>query len=138
MKLSILVDYKNSLEDSIQKIHNFEQGTCTIGRSEADLVLSHPLCSRQHALLFQDAGGSLRIRDLNSTNGISVGGKKVKEAVLTVGSTFKIGKMVLRIVMFQSDKAAKVPSVPEVVIHQWPANYYAMPKSEQERFYNVI
>lgn len=66
-----------------------------IGRgSEADLRVNDPGISRRHAEI-QVSGGGLdthyRIVDLGSTNGITVDGRKVREAELHPNSTISIG-----------------------------------------------
>ncbi len=66
-----------------------------VGRSEdVDLTIPHPAVSRQHCELFE-AGGRVRVRDLGSTNGTRVAGKKVPEAVLRPHDRFTIGPFTL-------------------------------------------
>jgi ABC-type multidrug transport system ATPase subunit len=53
-----------------------------IGRSpHCDVCLPHPMVSRQHALLERRPEG-LRLRDLQSVNGVSVGGRRLIEPLL--------------------------------------------------------
>ena len=68
----------------------------TIGRgTEADLRINDPSVSRLHAQIsVEDAGdGQVRvtITDLGSTNGLIVGGQKVRTAELAEGSRIEIG-----------------------------------------------
>jgi len=68
-----------------------------VGRSrEVGLTIAHPMVSRQHCEIFE-ADGALRIRDLGSTNGTFVGGKKVPEAVLRPHDQFSIGPLTFEI-----------------------------------------
>jgi hypothetical protein len=66
-----------------------------IGRgSDADLRINDPGVSRRHALLHVSADGDqvqVTIEDLGSTNGITVDGQKVSNAVLRDGSRIEIG-----------------------------------------------
>ena len=69
-----------------------------IGRgNEADLRIDDPGISRRHIEIrveeAQDLGGPPRITviDLNSTNGVSVNGRRVEKAALADGATIKIG-----------------------------------------------
>lgn len=63
-----------------------------IGRSsECDVVLSHPLISRRHALL-STRGDRCAIRDLDSANGVTVNGRRVSTAVLQPGDELTFGE----------------------------------------------
>src|SRR5437899_9905975 len=54
-----------------------------IGRSaDCDVCLSHPMISRQHALLERLPDGRLRLTGLESINGISVNGQRITEATI--------------------------------------------------------
>jgi FHA domain-containing protein len=65
--------------------------TMVIGRSKGcDIRLSDPNVSRRHAEVRPDGAG-YRIFDLDSTNGIEIDGKRVKELALTDGMRFTIG-----------------------------------------------
>lgn len=71
--------------------------TLSIGRDKAnDLVLEDGTVSRRHAVLVSDADGVL-IRDLGSRNGITVGGKPVKEGRVLAGEEFLVGHVPLRL-----------------------------------------
>lgn len=73
--------------------HPITPGGLVIGRgSEADLRINDPGISRRHAEIVLDDAGTVRIRDLGSTNGILVDGEKVAEATLAEGSRIDIGK----------------------------------------------
>lgn len=62
-----------------------------IGRHrENDLRIDDPLISRQHAQILQQ-GRTIYLRDLNSTNGTFVNGKRVDIAALEEGTVMKLG-----------------------------------------------
>jgi len=71
----------------------------SIGRSsENRIILDHPQVSRHHALI-ERMGTRYRIRDLKSSNGVFVNGKRIeREAWLKEGDEIRIGsrKLVLR------------------------------------------
>jgi ABC-type multidrug transport system ATPase subunit len=71
-----------------------------IGRNPAgDIWLDHPAVSRTHASLRQGPDGSLVVRDLNSTHGITLDGKPVQgEAIWKPGMTLHLGPQALWLV----------------------------------------
>ncbi|MBL8890127.1 MAG: GGDEF domain-containing protein [Planctomycetaceae bacterium] len=72
-------------------------GDCLIiGRSEfCDLQLDDHWVSRQHAKI-QRVGAGFEIRDLGSTNGLSVNDQQVPVAELQSGDRIRIGKRIFR------------------------------------------
>jgi predicted Zn finger-like uncharacterized protein len=68
----------------------------TIGRSNVDIVLRDRVVSRQHCAL-EVSEDSVLLRDLGSTNGTIVGSELVQTAVLTSGSTFRVGMNILQL-----------------------------------------
>jgi pSer/pThr/pTyr-binding forkhead associated (FHA) protein len=83
-----------------------------VGRSsDVDLTINDPAVSRQHCELFE-ADGRVRVRDLGSTNGTRVGGKKVPEAVLRPHDRFTIGPFTL-VVDYQDARDAATMQIEE-------------------------
>jgi hypothetical protein len=71
-----------------------------IGRSRhTDLMLGHPLVSRQHCEVFE-ANGMLMVRDLGSLNGTFVGDKRLAEQAMPVkpGDLLTVGPVTFRAV----------------------------------------
>jgi hypothetical protein len=67
-----------------------------LGRSRrSDIVLTDPNVSRQHAEIRRD-GVEFVIRDLDSTNGMRVNGRAVKQASLRAGDRIELGTTELR------------------------------------------
>lgn len=63
----------------------------SIGRGlDCHVVLTDPMCSRVHAIVFQNKDGWF-LRDSNSRNGTFVNGQKIDEARLVDGSKMKVG-----------------------------------------------
>jgi pSer/pThr/pTyr-binding forkhead associated (FHA) protein len=63
-----------------------------IGRSrEADVVVEDPNVSRRHAEV-RPSGGSWMVRDLGSTNGVKVNGRRIQgPQSLKPGDTIELG-----------------------------------------------
>ncbi|MFH1057839.1 MAG: FHA domain-containing protein, partial [Pseudomonadota bacterium] len=66
-----------------------------VGRAaESDLVLDHPSVSRRHALI-ERQGEALAIRDLGSSNGLTLDGRRVESLELTPGRVVCLGQVEL-------------------------------------------
>ena len=73
-------------------------GTWTLGRSRScDIVLPEPGISRRHAEV-SVRGGRCTIRDLASTNGLTVNGLPVSVAALHPGDNVTLGTVVEAVV----------------------------------------
>ena len=71
-------------------------GVRTVGRATgADFSIDAALVSRIHCRLIATAGGGLEVRDLDSTNGTFVNGKRVESAELASGDRIQIGRVEL-------------------------------------------
>lgn len=69
----------------------------TIGRSPgAEFIVEAALVSRLHCQL-SATEDSLRVKDLDSTNGTFVNGKRVQAAELREGDTLSVGRVVLTV-----------------------------------------
>lgn len=69
-----------------------------VGReASSDLVLQEEGVSRQHAK-FSVSPGLVEVRDLNSTNGTFVNGRKVPQAELRPGDKVLIGRSIMMVV----------------------------------------
>lgn len=72
------------------------EGTSRIGRSdESDIVLNDPSVSRTHATI-EIAAGRATLRDLDSTNGTFINGKRIRSQALRDGDELKLGNTRLR------------------------------------------
>jgi len=76
--------------------HNLEKAKTSIGRAEEnDLVMADPRASRFHAEIDRAPSGYI-IRDLESTNGTMVRGRRIRERLLEDGDTLAIGETEMR------------------------------------------
>jgi len=72
------------------------EGTSRIGRSEeSEIVLVDPSVSRAHAVLEVDAGRAV-VRDVGSTNGTFVNGRRVQTQSLRDGDELRFGNTRMR------------------------------------------
>ena len=96
-----------------QSFHFSGNGTCQIGRRKGcDLRVREVTVSGYHCQLISD-GNRILLRDNRSTNGTSVNGMQISEAVLIDGDTFTIGgKCSFRI--FIDEEAGNPPGTPVV------------------------
>jgi uncharacterized RDD family membrane protein YckC len=89
-------------------------GEVTLGRSRTSTVrLEHESVSRSHALLTFDRGEAI-VKDLNSSNGTFVGGKRiVRETHLAHGDRLQLGAAVIEVRLFApnspADRTAMLP-----------------------------
>src|SRR5690606_13214411 len=68
-----------------------ERRSIVLGRSrDCDVVLADTNVSRRHAELVRHGGGFV-LRDLDSTNGSLVNGRRVREAPVTAGDVLTLG-----------------------------------------------
>ncbi|MDJ0764355.1 MAG: GGDEF domain-containing protein [Myxococcota bacterium] len=73
-----------------------------IGRdSTCDEVIAGEGVSRKHAEIIQLDGNSFQIKDLNSTNGVYVSGKRIRETVLEDGDKILLGRQIVLKFVFQ-------------------------------------
>jgi pSer/pThr/pTyr-binding forkhead associated (FHA) protein len=71
-------------------------GVRTLGRATgADFSVDGALVSRVHCRLTATPGGGLEVRDLDSTNGTYVNGKRIETAQLEPGDRIQIGRVEL-------------------------------------------
>ena len=78
--------------DIAGKRHPLSKGRTVIGRgSDADITIADAGTSRKHVEILWD-GERAMVRDLGSTNGTSLNGRKVTEAALPPDSTVRIGR----------------------------------------------
>lgn len=63
----------------------------------ADITLDDASISRRHCQFLIDPHGSLIVRDLGSTNGVYVDGRKVEKATLSMGTEVRMGVLTMRV-----------------------------------------
>jgi pSer/pThr/pTyr-binding forkhead associated (FHA) protein len=88
-------------------------GVTSIGRHDDCLIrIKSSLVSRKHCELFE-AGGKLAIRDLGSSNGTFVNGKKINgQQVLKPGDELTVGAVTLRVSRLDGQALQSAQSTP--------------------------
>lgn len=77
----------------------------TLGRSKADIVVKDPKISSTHAQFILDGKEQLVLMDLNSSNGIHIGGRRVKKVALLPGVIFEVGRTQFKVINVEEDVA---------------------------------
>ncbi len=94
------------------KRHPLVKSRTVIGRgSDADITIADPGTSRRHVEILWD-GERAMVRDMKSTNGTQLNGRKVTEAALAPDSTVTIGRtdIVFRVVAQATPPRPPLPS----------------------------
>jgi pSer/pThr/pTyr-binding forkhead associated (FHA) protein len=92
MKLILTLTTRNSTGDEQQQEIQVDHSGAVIGRVEADITVPDPRCSRRHAMLYQHADGTLRLKDLESANGTFIRGVRIRrEERLYPGDEIGVG-----------------------------------------------
>lgn len=77
-------------------IRTFQQESILIGRLNTDLVVRDSDVSRRHTIIEVFDGSQIYLRDLNSTNGTFVNGRRVSSVRLRNGDQIRLGRCLLR------------------------------------------
>jgi predicted Zn finger-like uncharacterized protein len=80
------------------QIFHIQKVKTTVGRSDCDIVLDDPECSRQHATI-EVLGSRVVLNDLGSTNGTFVQGERIQSSELENHNEFRIGEHVLMLIV---------------------------------------
>lgn len=88
-----------------------------LGRAEElDVWVNHRSISREHAEITND-GGTIRIRDLGSANGVRVNGRDTSQAELKPGDVVELGQVRFRFVapgesfVFEADRTMQLDAI---------------------------
>ena len=91
------------------RTHELKADKTTVGRLEDNMFqIEEPSVSSHHCEVLL-SGGTVKIRDLNSTNGSFINGEKITEAVFKPGQTLRLGQVELRL---DTGDAASAPAAP--------------------------
>ena len=88
-----------------------EKAVSVLGREKgADILLPDTAVSRCHAALDAE-GAAFRLRDLGSTNGTLLNGKKIRESAIRHGDRFQVGNTTLQFVVEEREGGGPVYEV---------------------------
>ncbi|MEZ4845645.1 MAG: FHA domain-containing protein [Bdellovibrionota bacterium] len=76
------------------KVFYFDQDRVVVGRGKVEFVLKDPDVSRMHAMVEIKEGSQIMLKDMDSTNGTFVNGKKIASSEIHVGDIVQFGKTV--------------------------------------------
>ncbi|NOZ12923.1 MAG: FHA domain-containing protein [Acidobacteria bacterium] len=80
------------------QVFEIRESPVTIGRSDCDIELDDPECSRKHAELSIQANG-VYLKDLESTNGTFMDGIRITEVKLKDKDEFRIGSISMMLII---------------------------------------
>ncbi len=84
-------------EDGLVRSVPLGRSTVRLGRGlDNDVVLESASVSRNHAEVFVQSPGTFGVRDIGSTNGTLLNGKRIRESALRKGDVFTMGVVTIR------------------------------------------
>lgn len=84
--------------------YRLEEGL-QVGRTQGHIQISDPKISSLHAQVELDGKGQFILVDLESSNGLIIGGRRVKRVALLPGVSFEIGRTPCRVVVVNEVEA---------------------------------
>lgn len=121
MDVNLVLFKKNG---SRKDFHLREKVTLIGRRQDCDLCIPLMAISRRHCELRRQKG-ELKVRDLSSTNGTYVNGKRVEQTKLKAGDYIQVGPITFGV---QLDGKPRDIKIPDWIISQSPK-----PRGEQSR-----
>ncbi len=94
---------------------------CTVGRgARCDVVLDDPFVAAVHARIAVDAEGTVTVRDLESVNGVEIGGRRLHgvEQVRLADGVLRVGRTRLRV---RTEREVIAPEQPDRGAPSWQA-----------------
>ena len=158
MRLILLVSEALTQEKTRTRTVEVDGERIFIGREGTTIVLSDPRCSRQHAVLFEDAQGHLWMKDLGSTNGTYMDNSKIDTYQLHEGECFRIGRTEVEIARYVparqmdggqtpdlepegieiNEEHTTSADVKESLVVSWPEAITCLPKHKQRGLENFL
>jgi len=85
-----------------------EKAVSVVGRMKGvDILLSDSSVSRRHAVIEAEKG-VFRLKDLGSTNGTLLSGRKIRESPIRHGDRFRVGNTTLQFVVEEREGSGPV------------------------------
>ncbi|GAB4225853.1 MAG: hypothetical protein Kow0062_28150 [Acidobacteriota bacterium] len=110
-------EFRQAFESSLVVLSGAAAGTrlalrqprTVIGRGQdADVRIADASLSRQHAVVEYVPAGGFRVRDLGSTNGVTVDGRRVDAVDLEPGDRFALGEVEFQLLVEEREDEPEV------------------------------
>ena len=88
----------------------------TIGRADGNTIQIADISVSGRHCEVKLHGGELVVRDLLSTNGTFIGGRKITEGVLSAGQALRLGDVQLRFEAISPVGTSAPPPIPAIVV----------------------
>lgn len=145
MRITLLITNEMSNQSDGRTV-TLERETLVVGRERSDVTLMDDRCSRNHLALYTDKSGGVWVKDLGSTNGTQLNGRRISTCELKPGDVLRVGYTEIEVVEFIPTIRVSEPDdtdrgSPEIdveptqneysVIAQWPDAMTCLPKDKQ-------
>ena len=124
-------------------INRKEMKKITIGRNPAnDIIINNPNVSSNHAVIVVDDSGDFILRDLNSTNGTFLNGKRITEAKINSTDKVQVCDSVINWKDYLTEQASPKPQPIQnpnyITIGRNSSNLIVIPQSDVSSFHATI
>lgn len=115
----------------------------TIGRNPAnDIIINNPNVSSNHAVIVVDDSGDFILRDLNSTNGTFLNGKRITEAKINSTDKVQVCDSLINWKDYFTEQASTIPQPIQnpnsITIGRNSSNLIVIPQSDVSSFHATI
>ena len=115
----------------------------TIGRNPAnDIIITNPKVSSNHAVIVVEDSGDIILRDLNSTNGTFVNGKRISEAKINSTDRVQVCDIEINWQEYLTKQTTPIPQPIQnqnsIAIGRNSSNLIVIPQSDVSSFHATI
>lgn len=129
--MKIILQLKNLDDQSVNEVV-LDRSPVLLGRSKiCDVAISDAILSRQHCSLEMSPKGDLKLLDLDSANGTFLGGKRIKDQILSEGGVFQIGRTEVKVVKIDSTEEEE-STLEEILLEREASKSASVSKSDSK------